>query len=237
VKNKILCFIPARKNSKGIKNKNLRILNGKPLIYYTLKYAIDLKKKLNLHIHLSSDDKKILDYAQKTFDIKNDYERPEKISRDNSKMITTALHTINWYKKKKIFFDDLLLLQPTNPVRKKNELVDAINVYKKKKLISLMSVNKTREHPSEIINIKKKQWSYLEKPPQNSHGRQSFKNNFFFVDGNIYLAKTKFLEKYGKFVIKNKTFPFLINRTWPIDIDDSDDILIAEIFLKKYNLG
>ena len=170
------------------------------------------------------------------FNIKSDYERPKNISADNSKMITTAMHSINWYKEKNIFFKDLLLLQPTNPVRKKNELTDAINIYRKKKLDSLMSVTKIREHPSEVIKLNKKHWSYLEKPPQNSHGRQSFKNNFFFIDGNIYISKIKFLEKYGSFIVKNKTYPYLINRNWPIDIDNSDDSLIAEIFLEKYNL-
>ena len=236
MKDKILCFIPARKNSKGITNKNLTIINGKPLIYYTLKHAISLKRKLNLHIHLSTDNKEILSYAKKNFDITSDYERPKEISGDNSKMITTAMHSINWYKSKKIFFTDLLLLQPTNPVRKVNELIKAMDVFKKKRLSSLMSVNKVREHPSEIIKINKKQWSYLESPPKNSYGRQSFKNNFFFIDGNIYIAKIKFLEKYHKFVVKNKTYPYLIDRTWPIDIDHNDDKLIAEIFLKKYNL-
>ena len=47
-------------------------------------------------------------------------------------MITTAMHSINWYKTKKIFFTDLLLLQPTNPVRKVNELIKAMDVFKKK---------------------------------------------------------------------------------------------------------
>ena len=132
MKNKILCFIPARKNSKGIKNKNLIKVNGKPLIYYTLKHALDLKKKLNLHIHLSTDSKEILEYAEKNFNIKTDYIRPKNISSDNSKMIDSAMHSIDWYESKNIIFTDLLLLQPTNPVRKKSELIKAVNIFKKK---------------------------------------------------------------------------------------------------------
>lgn len=236
MKNKILCFIPARKNSKGIKNKNLIKVNGKPLIYYTLKHALDLKKKLNLHIHLSTDSKEILEYAEKNFNIKTDYIRPKNISSDNSKMIDSAMHSIDWYESKNIIFTDLLLLQPTNPVRKKSELIKAVNIFKKKKLVSLMSIIQVKEHPSEIIKIYKGKWDYLENPPLNSHGRQSFKNNFFFIDGNIYISKIKFLKKYNKFVVLNKTYPFLIDRTWPIDIDHLDDKLIAETFLKKYTI-
>lgn len=129
---KILCIIPARKNSKGIKNKNLYKVNNKPLIYYTLKQAVEIQKKIDIYIHISTDNKKILSYAKQEFNISCDYLRPKIISGDKSSMVSTVLHSLNWLKKKKLNFDSVLLLQPTNPVRLSKEILKAISIFKKK---------------------------------------------------------------------------------------------------------
>ena len=102
---KLLIFIPARCGSKGLKDKNFKSLNGKPLIYYTLKLAKKLSyAKKNYSIFLSTDSLKYLRYSKKN-GMKFDYLRPKGLSKDNSNVIDSLFHGYNWLtKKKKIIF-------------------------------------------------------------------------------------------------------------------------------------
>ena len=110
---KILGIIPARAGSKGIKNKNIIDLGGKPLISWTIKSAI----KSNLdEIIVSTDSIKIKNVSIKN-GCKVPFLRPKHLSKDNSKTVDVAIHAINFYKKKNIFFDAIMILQPTCPFR------------------------------------------------------------------------------------------------------------------------
>ncbi len=233
---KILCFIPARKGSKGIKNKNFVILNKKPLIYYTLKQAYKLKSKKNIEIKLSTDSKKIISYAKNKFNYNLDYLRPSKLAKDNSDTVDAVFHSLEWFKKKKVFFDIILLLQPTNPVRFESEISSSLSLFIRKKLDSLMSITPIREHPAETIKLNSRDWKYLVRPPKKP-GRQNFKKKYYFIDGSIYIVTKKFLYKNKKFILPGKTYPFILDRIWPIDIDYNDDKIIAETFLKNYKIG
>ena len=99
-----------------------------------------------------------------------------------------------------------------------------------------MSVTPIREHPSETIKLNKKNWKYLIKPPKKN-GRQNFKKKYFFIDGSIFIVTNKFLHENKKFILSGKTHPFFLKRTWPIDIDYDDDMLVAETFIKKNKIG
>ena len=226
---KILCFIPARKNSKGIKNKNLIKLKNKPLIYYTLKTANGLK---NTFKFVSTDSKKIRDYANRYLKNKFSYLRPSKISQDKSLLFEAVVHALEWLKKSKsITFDAILILQPTTPVRSIKEIEKAIKIFKSKNISSLVSVVPMKEHPYECIEIKRNKWSYLKKNMKKIvTGRQQYKKNFYFIDGDFYLAKLDFYLKY-KSLIKEKKTKFYIQKKWPVDIDYKEDLKVADAFL------
>ena len=227
---KILAFVPARGGSKSIKNKNMVLLNRKPLIFYTLNILKKLKK--NTTPFISTDNKKIKKYCEK-MGFKNNYVRPKNLSKDKSNIVDAIKHALNWFENKKIFFDTVLLLQPTTPLRDLNELKSAINFFKKKKLKSLVSVTKMKEHPYECMKFFKNKWSYLVKNPSMGKGRQSYKKNFYFIDGAFYFVDVKFLIKNKKFVHPNHTKIFVQKNTYPIDIDNKDDLLVSGSFLKK----
>ena len=126
---KILSIIPARSGSKGIKNKNMIKFLGQPLI----KRTIDLSKKLPYTTtFVSTDSIKILRYAKKN-NVKFDYLRPKKLSKDNSNIIDAISHALEWFLNKNIYFDYLLLLQPTSPLRDLSEIKKIIRLTKKKK--------------------------------------------------------------------------------------------------------
>lgn len=234
---KILIIIPARGGSKGIPRKNLVDLNGKPLIQYTLG---TVKKLMENKTHtwlpfISTDDEEISFYCKSQgFDM--EYRRPNKFSKDTSPMIDTIFDALKWLMKKKNEHPDcVLLLQPTSPLRDVNKILDAINKVKDKTTFSIISITRLREHPYECIEMNKQgDWSYLSKPIGRPVGRQQYRNDYFFIDGSFYFASISFLNKHKSFLIENKTKLFLLDQTWPIDIDVEDDLLVAETFLNKY---
>lgn len=228
----ILAYIPARGGSLGIENKNMAMLTKKPLIYYTLNMVKKIKK--SVYPFISTDSKKIKKYCEKA-GFKNDYMRPKKLSNNNSTIFSGINHALCWLKEnKKKTFDAVLLLQPTSPLRELKELKLAINQFKKRNMESLISVTRMTEHPYECIKYNKKKWNYLAtNPKEKGSGRQTYKKNFYFIDGSFYIAKTKFLIKNKSFLNKKFTKIFVQKRKWAVDINDPDDLLIAETFLNN----
>ena len=224
---KILAFIPARAGSKGLKNKNMINFLGKPLIYQTLKIA----KKLNItDIFVSTDSKKILTYAKK-FGVKYDYLRPKKISNSKSQITDAVFHGIEWLKKNNKNYDAILVLQPSNPNRNFKDINKMINLFKNKKIKSMISVSEAKEHPFKYFKLKKNSWDFLEKKTVKSLNRQDYPKKYFVVDGNVYLSQIDFLKKYKDFVIKNKTSLYISSLT-KIDIDTFEDLQVAELLMK-----
>ena len=222
---KILGFIPARGGSKGIPKKNLALLKGKPLIYYTLKSVKKLSKLV--YPFVSSDSMEIIKYCNSQ-NVKTNYLRPKKYSENKSNTIDAVNHALKWLKKyKNLNFDSVLLLQPTSPKRNIIEFKRAINYYKKNKLDSLVGVTKVREHPNECLKLKKnKKWSYLIKKNKKIFQRQQYNNNFFFIDGSLYIVSIKFLRKNKSFVKENCTSIFKLKDKFSIDIDTKMDLKI-----------
>ena len=151
---KILALVPARSGSKGIKNKNLRFINGKPLIQYTLDF-INKLKFIDLKI-VSSDSIKILELAKK-----NNFtaiKRSKILSADlvsDYRVIKSILNNPKVIKSK---CDYLIYLQPTSPIRKKHELTSALKKIIKENLNSGWSISKVdkKNHPLKVLTIKKK---------------------------------------------------------------------------------
>ena len=224
---KILIFIPARGGSEGIKNKNLVKINKKPLI----KFTIDLAKKIKKYdIFVSSDSKKIINYC-KSLGVKINYVRPKKIAKSTSSLYSAIMHALSWLKKRNKTYDNILILQPTNPLRTTIDLNKIIQIFKRKQLISLASVTKMREHPYECISLKDKRWTYLQKSKNNFVRRQDFKGEFYFIDGTYYLINIEFLKKYKKFISLKHTYFYKLKNKWPIDIDYKEDLKVAKAFL------
>ena len=226
----ILGFVPARGGSIGIRNKNLVKINGKPLIKYTLDIVKKLKKDVKPFI--SSDNKDILNYCKKN-GFTTDYIRPKKLSNPKSNVVDAVLDAVEWLKKnKKYNTHAVLILQPTTPLRYLEEIKRAIKSFKSKKITSIASVTPMREHPYECVEKIKKSWKFIKQPPKNTFQRQQFDKIFYFIDGTFYLAKINFLKKYKTFVKKNNTQLVFLKRTWPIDIDVKDDLIVASALME-----
>ena len=145
----ILCIVPARSGSKGIKNKNIKKLAGIPLINYTLETASKTFPKENIII--SSDSKEIIKMGE-PFEIKTPFLRPKKLASDYSKTIFTVLDIINRLENN---YEAVCLLQPTSPFRSKDDIMNCISIINKNRCDSVVSVNKIEEpHPKKMKKIK-----------------------------------------------------------------------------------
>ena len=110
------------------------------------------------------------------------YLRPKKFSSDKSNIVYSVFDCIEYQKKNRKIYDVAILLQPTSPVRSTKEIIKAVNNFERNKIKSMMSVCKVREHPNEIIQIKKKkEWSYLKTPNKKSTKSNNYKPTFILL--------------------------------------------------------
>ena len=112
---KTIAIITARSGSSGIKNKNIKMIKNKPLIYYTIKFA----KKLKFidKLIFSTDSKKYLKIAQKYYPFENKI-RNKKLSSKFVKSLVVIKYIISYEKKKGNNYNNVLILEPTSPFRK-----------------------------------------------------------------------------------------------------------------------
>ncbi len=222
---KILAIIPARENSKGLKNKNILNINGKPLIDYTINSA--KKSKYISDIIGSTDSKKIAKIFRKN-KILFPFYRPKKLAGNNSNIIDTLIFTLKKFEKiKRIKYDFICLLQPTSPLRKRNEIDNAIKKITQTNSDSLISLCKLDEpHPFKLVQIKKDKIIFNKNKKNNINNRQQMPK-FYMPSGNIYITKRDILLNNKNFYGKKNTFVLISQKNY-ININNLDDLEIAK---------
>lgn len=146
-KNKnILGLIPARGGSKGLPGKNIKPLLGKPLIAWTIKQV--LASKYIDRVIVSTDDKEIAEISEK-YGAEVPFMRPKEIAMDKARGIDVVLHSLNWLKEndKRKQYDLIMLLQPTSPLRKSEDINKAIEILFLKEAKTIVSVCEVDHHP------------------------------------------------------------------------------------------
>ena len=226
-----LGIIVGREKSKGLKNKNIKIFNGKPLIYWSIKSA--KKSKLLSKIIVNTDSKKIISIANKN-NIEVPFIRPKNLAKDRTLIFLVLKHTIEFFKKKNIFFKYIVLIEPTSPLRHENEIDQILKHVKKNKVKTLVTVGRVQnQHPNYLFRLnKKKNLLPVKNYNVTSKRRQYIKDNFFFPDGNLYVSDT---ELY----LKKKTFYHNMTEGWVLpnyqnfEVDDKIDFFIMEKLFNK----
>ena len=145
----MICVIPARKGSKGLKNKNLKKLNGAPLIFHTIQVAQKCKEISKVLI--STDNEKIIKLYKNEKKVLILSRRPKKLSSDHSKSIDVYLHTIREYEiLNNTKVHSFCAMLPTHPIRSQKEIDNAIKFFYKKKAKFLITV---KEQPPINFNF------------------------------------------------------------------------------------
>tara|TARA_B110000438_G_scaffold296591_1_gene341523 strand:- start:113 stop:799 length:687 start_codon:yes stop_codon:yes gene_type:complete len=225
---KFLAVVPARLNSNSIKNKNIHIINKKPLIQYTFE---ELKKTSIKNKYLLSDDIRIKKLAKK-YNLSTEYLRPKKMSKDTTSLADTLFHFHKWTKKNKIKYDYLIVLQPTSPLRSYKDINLAVKTVLEKKYKSLFSISESIEHPYETIKKpKNKKWKYVLPKSKLYYRRQDFDFKSYFINGAIYIIHKNLVNKKIIFD-KKKHGLFIMPKYRSIDINDLSEVKIVEALLK-----
>jgi CMP-N,N'-diacetyllegionaminic acid synthase len=217
----MLAIIPAKKTSKRLPNKNIKLFSKEPLIAHTIKSA--LKSKCVTRIIVSTDSRKIAKIA-----IKYGAEVPFLRSKNLSGAKTTTWEVCkNVIKKLKKtennFYESFIYLQPTSPLRSPQDIDNAIKIFKNKKANAVVSVHETKPE-FWFKNITRKGILV-------GNNKNNKKN--YILNGSIYIFKTKFIEKTKANEYDDKTFAYVTPQERSIDIDTLYDFKIAEFFLKK----
>ncbi len=231
MKKKVLCIIPARKGSKGLKNKNIKMLNKIPLIAWSILVA--KKCKQIDEIIVSTDSIKISKIA-KTYGAKVPFIRPKKFATDKASSFSVLKHAIDFFKEKKLYFDYILMLEPTSPLRDFRDIDFCLTKVKNKNIQTLVSVAKTIEqHPTFLYSISDKNFlkPFLKKKQKLYIRRQDI-SPLYFLEGSIYISKVSTLLK-KKTWYHEKTQAFEIEKWKSLEIDDIDDFKLAEFYSKR----
>lgn len=231
----ILAIIPARQGSKGVKNKNMHPLKGKPLLYYTFNAAA--KSKYLSSIVLSTDSDKIIKYSKNFSKIQCFFKRPKKLSGDRILTYPVILHAVREFEKRnKIKIDYFLLLQPTSPLRSAKDIDLSISklINNNKGAKSLVSVTQVKSsHPLRMkkINSKNLLENYVnQKNYENMKPRQILPK-VYIRNGAIYLAHRSVLFK-NKQLTSKICLPYEMPEEKSFNIDTHVDFLLLNNILK-----
>jgi CMP-N,N'-diacetyllegionaminic acid synthase len=226
---KTLAIIPARSGSKGVPNKNIRSIAGKPLIQYTLEAA--LESNLLDKVIVSSDGENILDLVAH-FGVEL-HKRPELLAGDSSPVTDTISEIL----KKQTGYDAVMILQPTSPIRTGEQIDESIKLLlnnpKANSIISVVKVDdvhparmywKSEDNKLDPILIEFEEKIRQEIPPA------------YFRNGSIYLVRTKAFNENHSVMVK-PGLGYVMPSSQLLNIDGPRDILIAEVLIETWVQG
>ncbi|GAA4039877.1 acylneuraminate cytidylyltransferase family protein [Flavobacterium chungnamense] len=217
---KTIAIIPARGGSKRLPGKNILPLGGLPLLAHSILYA-KANSDIVDEVYVSTDDNQIkevaLTYGAKVID------RPASISGDLELTISSLQHVLKTIDSD---VENVVLLQPTNPLRPVNLLTQCFQKYIEDNLGSLFTVSQNHHKLGKINNGTFVPFNY--EIGQRSQDLEPL----FFENGLLYISKSKLILE-GKIISENAV-PYIVNHLFAnVDIDTKEDFEYAEYLLNK----
>jgi N-acylneuraminate cytidylyltransferase len=223
----ILVVIPARGGSKGIPMKNIKPLNGKPLIKYSIEFALKHFKKEQIVV--STDHKDIQRVAQSS-GIPTPTLRPIHLAQDKSATYDVLLDIIKQKKAEGFNFNRILLLQPTSPFRSSKHLLNILEM-DRPNIDMIVSVKETKSNP--YFNLfEEDNLGFLVLSKQSDVDGRQFAPKVYEYNGSIYLMKIARLEK-TKISEFDRVKKYIMTSIESIDLDTHLDWGFAEFMLKE----
>lgn len=234
----ILITICARGGSKGIPGKNIKLLNGQPLIYYSIKVAEAFQQKYkDVVIALSTDSEEIKKTVE-LLGLKSDYIRPTELAGDTVGKIDTIKDLLLWEESKLgKQFDYLLDLDVTSPLRNLNDLEEAFKIIENNQEgVNLFSVNNANRNPYFNMVEQKENgfYSQVKQLPQNVFTRQSAPK-VYDLNASFYFYKRRFFTEGYKSAITDKSLIYVVPHIC-FDLDHPVDFEIMSYLIENNKL-
>ena len=225
---KILVIIPARGGSKGIPHKNIKPLNGKPLIHYTIDEAREIVGDEDICV--STEDPEIIRCVE-DYGLKVPFVRPDELATDTAGTYEVLLHALNFYDKQGRHYDVVLLLQNTSPFRKAEQIKDALKLYTPD-VDMVVSVKECAANPYySVFEEDNNGYPHVCKGDGNIFRRQDAPKVYEY-NGAIYIINTEKLKTTHMHKMQKKVKYVMDDRS-SFDLDTMTDWNIAELIIKE----
>jgi CMP-N,N'-diacetyllegionaminic acid synthase len=226
---KFIAIIPARSGSKGLKDKNIKQLNNKPMIAYTIEAAV--KSGVFDDIIVSTDSQKYADISIK-YGASVPFLRPDYLSTDESATNDVIIYTLNKLKQFDVEYDYVMILQPTSPLRQPEDILAAVELLFQKRANSVISVCEAEHSPLYMNNIDESlsMNGFLSEDVKN---RRQELPKYYRLNGAIYLCKVEYYLNYGGNLYNEESYAYIMDKKRSIDIDDEIDFIMAENLIKQ----
>ena len=229
----VLCTICARGGSKGVKNKNIRLLNGKPLIAYTIEQAKE--SKLFEHIVISTDSDDIAKVA-KEYGAEVFFKRSPKLASDTAGKLDVIrdafVRSEEYYNET---FDYLVDLDATSPLRNVEDIINSFNLFKKNNYDNLITAMPSKKNPYfNMVEQDKDGRVYLSKKLDISIVRRQDAPKTYDMNASIYIWKREIILNKNSIFLEN-TGLYVMPEERSIDIDSELDFEFVEFLIRKRN--
>lgn len=224
---KDLVLIPARGGSRGIPGKNIKPLNGRPLIYYTLDATCAVASPENICVSTDSDE---IIRIVREYGLGVPFKRPDHLATDTAGSYEVILHAIDFYEQSGINYDRVLLLQPTSPFRTETHIRGALSLYQPG-LDMVVSVKIARVNPYFTL-FEESSEGFLVPSKQGNFTRRQDCPAVYEYNGSIYVMNVQSL-KNGPPGTFSKIRKYVMTEEDSLDIDTKYDWIVAEAILSE----
>lgn len=225
---KNIAIIPARSGSKGLKDKNITPLNGKPLMAYSIEAAIE--SGVFDEVFVSTDSEKYAELAR-YHGANVPFLRSATNSSDTASSWDVVREILQMYRQHGQEFITYTLLQPTSPLRKSDDIVEAFRTMREKKANAVVAVCEVDHSPlwcntlpedglmSQFLNRK-----FINTPRQKL-------DRYYRINGAIYIVNVNYFEHTGD-IYESGCYAYIMDKMRSIDIDDQTDMSIAACLMR-----
>lgn len=226
---KNIAIITARSGSKGIKDKNIKELNGIPLIAYTIKAAI--ASNMFEEVMVSTDSEEYAKISKK-YGANVPFLRSKETSTDTAGSWDVVKEVLSNYANQGIFFDTICLLQPTSPLRISQDIIEGYSLYEEKCANAITSVCEMEHSPLWAMTLDKSLSLQEYRLNQNNNFPRQQLPRFYRINGALYIRRIKY-SKNGVCFYHGNEFALIMDRKRSVDIDTEDDFKYAEFLIKN----
>lgn len=229
---KNIAIIPARSGSKGLRDKNIKPLCGKPLMQYSISAAME--SGMFEEVMVSTDSEEYAAIAR-SYGAKVPFLRSRENAQDKSNKWDAVAEVLAGYRQKGIEFETFCVLQPTSPLRTADDIICAYKIYREKNAISVISVCPA-EHSPAWCNILDDDGGMNGFISREADSQRQALPNYYRLNGAIYIMRTSEFAA-DRYPYRERSFAYVMPSDRSIDIDGELDFKLAELLIEQKKQG